>query len=115
MLLTVRKPSMIRMRLKMPVGCRWKHVLLTRYTFVNTLRRITPLVLDWAQPLTMPDLARKLPAAGEAANSDEGIMARQLASHSLPSHQEMSEAADRRDRFMARLSRRIIKSRNHLL
>lgn len=93
----------------------WKHVLLTRYTFVNTLRRITPLVLDWAQPLTMPDLARKLPAAGEAANSDEGIMARQLASHSLPSHQEMSEAADRRDRFMARLSRRIIKSRNHLL
>ena len=44
-------------------SCRWKHVLLTRYTFVNTLRRINPLVSDWTLPLPMPNLARKLPSA----------------------------------------------------
>lgn len=99
--------------------CRWKHVLLTRYTYVNTLRRITPLDFDWTAPLPMPDLARKLqgPWAGLAqaapGQAPEGaVMARQLASKSLSRHQDKGEAADRRDRLMARMSRRIIKNRS---
>ena len=94
-------------------------MLLTRYTFVNTLRRISPLVLDWTVPMPLPDLARKLPVtgapspqAGQAPRkpSSDAIVARQLASQALPRHHDMSEAADRRGRFMARLSRRVIKN-----
>ena len=94
-------------------------MLLTRYTFVNTLRRITPLVLDWTVPMPLPDLARKLPVTGAPSpqvgqvpkkTTSDAIVARQLASQALPRHHDMSEAADRRGRFMARLSRRVIKN-----
>lgn len=100
--------------------CRWKHVLLTRYTFVNTLRRITPLVFDWTSSMPMPDLAKKLPAQqmpvqASAQAREPKSVARHLIVDVHPWQQEMSEAADRRDKFMARLSRRIMKSRNHLL
>lgn len=37
---------------------RWRHVLLTRYTFVNTLERIKPLATEWTLPLQTPDGAR---------------------------------------------------------
>ena len=94
-------------------------MLLTRYTFVNTLRRITPLVLDWTAPMPLPDLARKLPGMGalspqvslvaKEAPSDTTV-AQQLASQAMPRHHDMSEAANRRGKFMARLSRRVIKN-----
>ena len=95
--------------------CRWKHVLLTRYTFVNTLRRITPLVFDWTLPLPMPDLARKLPVSQALDQAPQPAAVLQLASGTLVRREEVSEAADRRGKFMARLNRRIIKSRNHFL
>ena len=100
--------------------CRWKHVLLTRYTFVNTLRRITPLVFDWTSSMPMPDLTRKLPAQqmpvlASAQAPESKLVGRQLIVNVHPWQQEMSKASDRRDKFMARLSRRIMKSRNLLL
>ena len=96
------------------VSCRWKHVLLTRYTFVNTLRRITPLVFDWTMPLPMPDLARKLPASQVPGQAPRPAAKLQLETSAHTRHEEVSEAADRRGKFMARLNRRIIKSRTHL-
>ncbi|CAL5230095.1 g13553 [Coccomyxa viridis] len=92
----------------------WKHVLVTRYTFVNTLRRITPLVFDWTMPLPMPDLARKLPSSQVPGQAPRPAANPQLESNVHLRHEEVSEAADRRGKFMARLSRRIIKSRTHL-
>ena len=83
-------------------------MLLTRYTFVNTLRRITPLVSDWTLP--MPDLARKLPSSHFSAQAQQPAPV--LESNVVVRHEEVSEAADRRGKFMARLNRRIIKSRN---
>ena len=68
-------------------------MLLTRYTFVNTLRRITPLVLDWMAPMPLPDLTRKLPGMGAPSPQvghmpkevpSDAIVARQLASQALP-------------------------------
>ncbi len=103
------------MALSLSVSCRWKHVLLTRYTFVNTLRRITPLVFDWTMPLPMPDLARKLPSSQVPGQVPPRPAAKpQLEPNVHIRHEEVSEAADRRGKFMARLNRRIIKSRTHL-
>ncbi len=102
------------MSLSLSFSRRWKHVLLTRYTFVNTLRRITPLVFDWTMPLPMPDLARKLPSSQVPGQAPRPAANPQLESNVHLRHEEVSEAADRRGKFMARLSRRIIKSRTHL-
>ena len=95
-------------------------MLLTRYTFVNTLRRITPLVLDWTVPMPLQDLTRKLPVTvgapspqvGQASRKtpSDASVARQLAAQALPRHHDMNEAANRRGKFMARLSHRIIKN-----
>lgn len=100
------------LKLGMFASCRWKHVLLTRYTFVNTLRRITPLVFDWKLPLPMPDLARRLPSSHVPGQAQQPAPV--LESNVIIRHEEVNEAADRRGKFMARLNRRIIKSRNQL-
>ena len=70
--------------------------------------------------MPMPDLTRNLsaqqmPVQASAQAREPKSVARHLIVDVHPWQQEMSEAADRRDKFMARLSRRIMKSRNHLL
>lgn len=72
-------------------------MLLTRYTFVNTLQRMKPLLTDWALPLPVP-------AALESGSNPDGngdIFAGAAVS---------AGAAAKRDMFMARMSRRVMRN-----
>lgn len=78
---------------------RWRHVLLTRYTFVNTLQRVKPLLTDWTQPLPAPDGLDSLAAAGAPVPGDR-----------FASGSAATAAAAKRDKFLARMSRRVMKN-----
>ncbi|CAL8469054.1 g8595 [Coccomyxa elongata] len=76
----------------------WRHVLLTRYTFVNTLQRVQPLLTDWALPLPVPAALE----SGSNSDSNADIYTGAAAS---------AGAAAKRDMFMARMSRRVMRNR----
>ena len=71
-------------------------MLLTRYTFVNTLQRVKPLLTDWSLPLPVPA------GLDSTAGGPQGDQFSTAAA--------MSGAVAKRDKFMARMSRRVMKN-----
>ncbi|EIE20999.1 LmbE-like protein [Coccomyxa subellipsoidea C-169] len=80
----------------------WRHVLLTRYTFVNTLQRVQPLLTEWTLPLPAPSGLAATAATAEEAGEPQGDQVTTAAM--------TSGAAAKRDKFMARMSRRVMKN-----
>ena len=74
-------------------------MLLTRYTFVNTLQRVKPLLTDWALPLPVP---AGLDSTAVGAGGVQGDLITTAAAS--------SGAVAKRGKFMARMSRRVMKN-----
>ena len=81
-------------------------MLLTRYTFVNTLERIKPLATDWTLPLQTPAGAR----AGEDSHSgSQGLAA--AAAGARTSSPAGAETVHKRSAFqMRRISRATLRN-----
>ena len=74
-------------------------MLLTRYTFVNTLQRVKPLLTDWALPLPVP---AGLDSTAVGARGPHGDLSTNAAAS--------SGAVAKRGKFMAQMSRRVMKN-----
>ncbi len=77
-------------------------MLLTRYTFVNTLQRVQPLLTEWTLPLPAPSGLAVTAATAEGAGGPQGDQFTAAA--------VTNGAAAKRDKFMARMSRRVMKN-----
>lgn len=92
-------------------------MLLTRYTFVNTLERVKPLITDWTLPLPAPEGLQpsQLPVSttgsvGSAALGGDATWESAAGGRKPLERGTPSEAVHKRDHFMARMSRRVMRS-----
>jgi hypothetical protein len=108
-------------------------VLLTRYTFVNTLQRMKPLLMDWTLPLPADGRAQppagaagiqiRNPATPAASGGSRGGTARGAGPQPRPAAAiggggrqalergaSATDAAQKRDNFMTRMSRRVMRN-----
>jgi hypothetical protein len=98
----------------MHVARRWRHVLLTRYTFVNTLERIKPLVLNWAAPLPQPARGpgshlQQQPGGSEGSRAPLGAPT-SVGRTALASRLAGGGVSKKRSAFLARMSRRFARN-----
>ncbi len=85
-------------------------MLLTRYTFVNTLQRVQPLITDWTLPLPAPGGLQVQPDRASGFTNNMNPASAPGGQKALERSGLPSDAVQKRDQFMARMSRRVMKN-----